>query len=725
MNCLDLRMHRIPLHLPIPSIQWERNLPECILFEKTLNVLNVHEAQTMMKVLDEEAEFYHRQSYGIAEDLFCKAKNYFLINNSSSFAQGMFLISLVILRAPKDSSMLASALKLRGQLYFHECRFVNASNDFEMFLHVMECVKYEPIVDTCEVYGKLTLCMYMMGQIMKAKMYFRKYNTFKDCLPDDMLLKECIEKTDKFISRFLNELNDLDNDHQYLQVGIYSKARGKKCNGNIGHKGGIFAQCKYQKSEDIFVDIPIIYSINAPLLRCEVCLGQTMQHAYTCLNCRYKTYCSLDCMEKDSQEHAIECNGYKQLTLLMLDACSLFRIFTKIANALAEGIFKNENFHKNKTALDVWFGILESLKEDGIEEDKYLCVLKMEPMYNILTKTQYSTMIATAFRLAIFIDTNTYLLETYFSQLNISKKQKLIIVGSLLMRLHTNLLLNTFDCDIGEGNTANFQNLSDIEQIIRSDKSSGEKHDEIISDLNQFYNVDVNKDIWEYCQEVLKTTKDNTKMKPLLPKNRIEPQQCRRFNHLTSVYKDHLIEIYFNPEVVETVLYKSNAKNPVSEESLRKINTNLAQMSVVQRCFFVKRFARSFHNHYGQHFTIVDEIVKDINHILRVYSPTLSQFKHSCYPNVEILITNDGIVVGKALRTIESGEQLFVSFNNAHYMRNNCEERMLYLKQLGIVCLCKFCSGEEKLEPTILRNEIYCNSCTNVSVTSNMKKCPK
>ena len=72
-------------------------------------------------------------------------------------------------------------------------------------------------------------------------------------------------------------------------------------------------------------------------------------------------------------------------------------------------------------------------------------LLSTKPDYTKITLNQYSTLIATAFRLTISIEQKTDLIENYYKKLKISGKQKLIVVGSLLMRLTRHLLNNTFD----------------------------------------------------------------------------------------------------------------------------------------------------------------------------------------------------------------------------------------------------------------------------------------
>lgn len=404
------------------------------------------------------------------------------------------------------------------------------------------------------------------------------------------------------------------------------------------NRGGVCAVLEYKKSDVVFVEDPVQHTIHAPFVRCEMCYCQSKQQLYTCLDCRYKVYCSLRCMENDSAAHRVECMGYKQLSLLILDGTAIFRMFVKISHELNEHTFIRTEFRKYKTALDVWFNLIALLDEQTWDDKNYLSIIAVKPEYDHLSEKQYSTLVATAFRLAIFIDRKTQIIETYYQHLHISDKQKLIIVGSLLMRIHCNVLLNTFDLGMHAADVDK-QVTTDTQQVTRLITSSSPSYDNSIKDLNQYYDVDIENEVWHRSMHILESSKNNNSNKVTsntLPRNQ-HNQMCNRIYRILSIYKDNIAELYFNPELINKALYGPDAGQPINSTSASLMCARLAQMTDVQRCYFVKRFARLFHNHYIEYFMQMAEHNKEGQQILSVYSPTLKKFTHSCDPNVEVM----------------------------------------------------------------------------------------
>lgn len=61
---------------------------------------------------------------------------------------------------------------------------------------------------------------------------------------------------------------------------------------------------------------------------------------------------------------------------------------------------------------------------------------------------------------------------------------------------------------------------------------------------------------------------------------------------------------------------------------------------------------------------------------------------------------DNGAVVGKSLRKIQKGEQLFVSYK-AHYVCHARVERERFLKMFDVNCNCEYCKMGELEEPTV------------------------
>ena len=108
----------------------------------------------------------------------------------------------------------------------------------------------------------------------------------------------------------------------------------------------------------VLLEHPCVRSINTPLVQCEVCFHQSEQ-LFTCLDCRCKTYCTLRCMLRDQPNHQqFECVGYKYLTLLVLDSCSLFSVFVRISSVLHERVFTNKSFRYVFSKSNVFNGVI-------------------------------------------------------------------------------------------------------------------------------------------------------------------------------------------------------------------------------------------------------------------------------------------------------------------------------------------------------------------------------
>ncbi|XP_073816749.1 uncharacterized protein isoform X2 [Musca autumnalis] len=638
----------------------------------------------------------------------------------------MFLINSIILRAPKDSVVLTSALKIRGQLFYRECSLECASKDYEMFMHICQFATAAD-EDICEVMGHLVICMYMMGHYAKAKNYSEEYRKYKAKLSPKSLQRSCFVQIEKQLANFKNEYLDACNTISHLITDTGAIEPFKKCSEN-GY-GTMKSDCDLKRGEIIFIENPLCQSVKAPLIRCEICYRLCKQQIYKCLDCHYKTYCSLNCMEKNRAEHAIECLGYKQLTLLILDASLIYRIFVQVSKVLDKGVFKRKPFRKANTALDVWFHLLEYLNQRNFKDENqsYMTLLAMKPRYDVLSEIQYSTLITTAFRLAIFIDTKTNLIESFYERLQISSKQKLIIIGSLLMRIHCNLLLNTFDFEIRDIDMQQLQGLTNEPEQFKNliDSSKNQNDDKCLNrDLNDYYKVDIDKEIWQRCEQNIKSNERVTNIKTITLTPSTSKRQPNRLYSILSIYKDHIAELYFNPELINKYIYGQQAEEPLTVLGAKVLCSRLAQMSDIQRYYFVKKFARLFHSHYIEYFMQLSERNETVPQLINVYAPILQQFEYSCKPNVEIIVMDNGVILGKSLKTIKKGEPLYVTYNSNVMFSSHCE-RQQFLKQVGTtLCHCEYCTVELQ-DPTNLRSVIYCDKCIGMVLAPNLNKCPQ
>lgn len=347
-------------------------------------------------------------------------------------------------------------------------------------------------------------------------------------------------------------------------------------------------------------------------------------------------------MEKDKVAHSDECVGYKQLTILVLDASSIFRIFVRISNLLHNHIFNPQLFRKLRTAEEVWDKMLELLKEADIPGVNDLELIKMKPRYFCLSEMQYSTVIATAFRLTLFIEKKTGLIDRNYKKLHISNKQKLILIGSILMRIHCNILLNTFDFEITKTVNKNkvintlplHLSIKEIEEMMKTIK----RRQSVVENVNKYYNIDMKKDIWERSEEIVTSKRyimEPTTISQLTVVRHVKP--CNRIHRIMSTYKDNIAELYFQSDLTHSIIYGQAASQPTSTASEKILCGRIADMSDIDRYMFVKRFARLFHIHYAEYFLQMFNRDGEVQQVLSLYCPTLRKFKHSCEPNVEVM----------------------------------------------------------------------------------------
>lgn len=381
-------------------------------------------------------------------------------------------------------------------------------------------------------------------------------------------------------------------------------------------------------------------SFNIPLLDCEVCYKYSQNQIYTCLECRYKSYCSLNCLEKDKAVHKDECVGYKQLTILVLDAGSIFRTFVRISKELCENFFNPQIFRKLRTAEEVWDKMMELLKNNQAYSND-LALVKIKPNYCRLSEIQYSTLVATAFRLTVFIERKTELIDQYYKKLLMSNKQKLTLIGSILMRMHCNMLLNSFDFEITKTVKVSKPNhilplhmsIKEIGQMMQTiDRSHG-----LVKSIDKFYDIDMKRDIWKRSKEIIKQKKVIKEMPVSHLTVLRHVKQCNRITRFLSTYKDNVAELYFQPGLLHSIIYGQAASQPTSSASSKKLCGRIADMSDIDRYMFVKKFARFFHIHYVEYFLQMFGRDQEVNQVLTLYCPTLRKFKHSCDPNLEVM----------------------------------------------------------------------------------------
>ncbi|XP_049305866.1 uncharacterized protein LOC105228216 isoform X3 [Bactrocera dorsalis] len=684
-------MHRLPLILSTPSVYWDRDAPEYALFENAMNESNINETESFLSILDE------------AEKLAISRKKIF-------------------------QSQLEGAHRLVNSDQLVE----GAINDFEMFLHSSK--KRNDHSQLCEIHGSITIACYMMRFYDKAKRHLRSYNKYKAKLSQECVNNNILETINAHIFRFECELDDYNKvesksdttsqeiPHLGFNEGKEIKPIPSACTYiNIDHKqskfSGVFPKVDLPKASAIFLEKPLSTGLNVPLIQCELCLHRSDQ-VYTCFNCRYKTYCSFDCIEKDQKIHQYECSAYRSLLIYILDAQNLYRLFIKVSMHLDEHIFSKKLFRKLMSAEDILKNIEESVDIENSEFGFLMNLLRVKPNYNKLHNMQYSTLVVTAFRLTMFIFRKANLILRFYKKLRTPDTHKMVLVGVILMRLFCHLLLNTFDFEYLISLVGKKQTYKTVyDEIAEWTKLITPVRPEDSENKLECYNL-TKAEILESSTRNLEISEEQEKyMSNFTPLK--HTQLCNPIERPLSIFKDKLVELYFSPSDTQFIMYGYMAEITTSHKAM---SASIAKMPSMERLKFVRSFVINFHTHFLNYFLRLGVSFSHVRQILSQHCPTLRKFKHSCDPNVKVVVLDNGMLMGIALRDIKKGEELVVSFK-ANCIRHTRTERTTFLKHINIQCQCKACQIPVEKELINIRQGIYCDVCCGHIITASEVKC--
>lgn len=270
---------------------------------------------------------------------------------------------------------------------------------------------------------------------------------------------------------------------------------------------------------------------------------------------------------------------------------------------------------------------------------QYLKLLTTKPDYNKLSDMQYATLITTAFRLTIFIEKHTCVLESYYKKLRLSNKQKMIVIGSILMKLNCHLLINTFDFEFNyplRSKKLEYQTVA--QQIEEMSTFIHPTRGGVIENLHNHYKVNTETDIYKKTITLLRNQQGDkaTTATSLLPTAE-QTQSCNPIHRQLSTYKDNIAELYFNPDSEDFFVYGDAAGMPMTKTSANLICSHISEMTDFERYKFVQTFVRHFHIHFADYFLQMNLRHNRIQQIIALLCTTLSKFRHSCDPNVEVM----------------------------------------------------------------------------------------
>ncbi|XP_012158554.1 uncharacterized protein LOC101463250 isoform X2 [Ceratitis capitata] len=599
-----------------------------------------------------------------------------------------------------------------------------------MFLYLNE--QNQDYEELCEVHGLITISSYVIRHYEMTKKHLHAYNKYKAKLPEEFFKKR-FEIIDLNIRSFEHEFDNFDHVIPKCDISWQDLPyQGFNINKNIEQMSSACCYVEYlhknnlvsrvvsnvdlPKASIVLLEKPLSINMNVSLVQCEFCLYHS-NNIYTCLECRYKTYCSLKCIENDKDMHQYECPAYKNLLLHILDARDLYRLFVKLSIHLNNSTFASKVFRNVTSAAEV-LDIIErnSETEEDYQMNSFMGILRDRPNYSKLHRMQYSTLVATAFRLSLFIESKTNIADIFFSKLQIPKAEKTVLIGVILMRLHCSLLLNSFDFEYVVPLTKVRPKCKTVHDQVSSwinlVKPIRETYTEFINEHYNITNAELNELRTRYLEQ-------KHVFEPLAAPALEHSKLCNSIVRPISVFKDKLAELYFCPDDVQLLIYSDLASIPISS---RSISLSIAKMSRLERYRFVQTFASNFHKHFFGYFLRMSTRYNQVHQVLSLQCPTLKKFNHSCIPNVDIVKLDNGLVMGKTLRDVKRGDELLVSYK-ANYMHHTRVERQTLLKQLNIECHCEICQDAAENEPTDLRQGIYCAKCKGQIITPSQIKC--
>lgn len=271
---------------------------------------------------------------------------------------------------------------------------------------------------------------------------------------------------------------------------------------------------------------------------------------------------------------------------------------------------------------EAWNFILEHAEE---EDEEYYIVgefLAAKPDYKRLSKEQYRDVVSTAFRLAVFIYTDTDLTDKYLHLLDLEKVDMINLMAAVLLRLGAHILLGSQLHEMWYPKRGESLNGARVE--FPKTFTLPMPTERITANAFKYYGVSAPADFVECYNDVKKTpTNDGSKGDALTTPS--EGPLVHFENKLYSMcLKNRQVDCI--EEILDAEILPMQLVDKILED-----------FSTSKRCELLKTYAKLFHQYVHQYFNkyVVNNRIYQRKSSL---CATLKAFKHCCKTeNVKVM----------------------------------------------------------------------------------------
>ncbi|KAH8347478.1 hypothetical protein KR059_011421 [Drosophila kikkawai] len=671
-------MRRIPLYIaedPSPEdseydtmtlVMCPRNLIECELF---------------LKIMRKETDAAFKDFAENAESCLAISKKCLKLKDTHVMKQTLLNLNEIICRGPSESTSFVDAILARSVVYLQNCEHAIACNDLLYYESLPVALKTTEGTIVSEIY--LCVCLYILRKYQTARdklAYVKKLIEMASTLSVLKLYEEKINQSSRNVELCKHTARKVFEPYLGYKFGRKIPYASKACKyvpKSADNSAAVLASSDIPKGAIVLVEDPLFFQFSAPFLNCSLC--ETHQELlYTCDHCRYKTYCSKECSDSDAEKHKLECQGYRIGLIPMLEATILFRLFLKSAEYVFPAImdFTMDGGVINNPR-DAWHFILEHAEE---EDEEYHIVgefLATRPDFKRLSKEQYRDVVSTAFRLAVFIYTETDLVDKYFYLLRLQKIDMINVMAAVLLRLGAHVLLSSQHHEMWYPKRGEFLNGARVE--FAATFPLPVPSERIMANAFSYYKINPLTDFVE-CYNNVKKTPENSGNGRDAHATQGESPLVHFENKLYSMCLKNR-----DVDCVEDIL-------DADILPMQLIDKILEDFSTPKRCQLLKNLAKYFHLFVHQYFSKYT-VNNRIYQMKSSLCATLKTFKHCCKTeNVKVMYVRlrvynlfmflrcmlfhfrllpSGHVLGVTSDQVNAGVELVVSSNLINQLDQN------------------------------------------------------
>ncbi|XP_032288785.1 uncharacterized protein [Drosophila virilis] len=620
---------------------------------------NLIESELFVLILKNASNAFFDGIVKDSENWLNMATKFVKSNDIKTSLKGLQLLNKIICRTPTNTTVFLDALLARSVYLVQIQKYPLARSDLEYYK------RFNPKLMTTDgiliVQTLLCLSLYLM-----RKMHDARFHLYQ--------LEEVLE-----LQTFLKLLEKYKKEIKQSPRNIHYKINKE------GVSSGPLNGSKFY---------------NTPFMNCEVC-GDYRDSLYTCIECRYKTYCSLKCIQSDWEEHQTECYGYKIGIIQMLDATLLFKIFIQATKYLSAALTSLAQKHGAIRNADfAWDFIVKYARADNANFNNSIAkFLSCQPDCNQLTAEKWRQLVTTGFRLAVFVYNDTDINDRIFSQLKMSKIETIKLIAALLMRLNVYITLNS------QRNEFEYQQkFPDSFDIL---EYQGPLDARINANAFSYHSINAHLDFvncYNRLQERISSSKHSSNQEGLFSER-----------HNPETMFDYINKI--------SIVCLKNAKvqsvgdlNDVKAKALAYFELCLLNLNTSERCKLLSKFAEYFHKFLYDYFCVDGCRRQETTTICG----NVISFTNFCFENCESRNSNRDEFKLMAAMNLKANVDLTVTPDSVNQLKNTS-----YFEVMED-CTRESCSNQTVAESINNRHGIFCAFCEKETViTPALGKCPQ